>query len=609
MNISKSLFKELTRCKNFGGLYDLYMNRSFHEVQEIDFKDQKILLNNQYQDVIDDINKLDDNLFEDDPVKEIFNTMFDEDTGEDLLVTNNLMLETYQDIFKKVELLAIKYAEKIFNIKIKANSDTYSQKKIAYNYGGHTFYCYLDGYYEDASCIKIFEVKATTSNKFDKTEIFETNDQNIAIINPNKLKNKEKKVLNRFDDVGKYFYDASIECCMLEESLKLKKINKKIDCYLIVLNSEYYFDGKYDEQGNPLYDDKLFKIYNINEIVNLYEDIITKERNDLIERINYLKISFNETGSFCEYGKKTMCKFAPVCLKKALIKGSIFEYLDKRYAFKINGESCNVYDLINLGKYSISETHDYISKINNLVQYDCVVNNKPYYDYDNLKLGISKIKYPIYYLDFESYNSPLPRFVGEKPFTQSVFQYSLHVEKEPGKCDIEKDHLEFLAKDHLDRREELIKQLIHDIDLSDGGTVIVYNETFEKSRLKELAEVFPQYKDALYNIHDHIYDLYYLIKGNKNLFKKDNSQPSFNYYHKNLYGSFSIKHVLPLFSPLNYHDLEVKNGNEASLTYGMLPMLIKEEYQNKYLALKIYCRQDTWAMVEILHNLKNKLGL
>ena len=34
--------------------------------------------------------------------------------------------------------------------------------------------------------------------------------------------------------------------------------------------------------------------------------------------------------------------------------------------------------------------------------------------------------------------------------------------------------------------------------------------------------------------------------------------------------------------------------------------LCGKEYQEKYLALRKYCRQDTWAMVEILWNLKKK---
>ena len=153
--------------------------------------------------------------------------------------------------------------------------------------------------------------------------------------------------------------------------------------------------------------------------------------------------------------------------------------------------------------------------------------------------------------------------------------------------------------------------MIEDIDLSKGGTVLVYNQTFEKTRLKELARMFPKYKKELDNINDHVFDLYYVLRGNKNMFEgyyTEDEIPSYTYYDNKLHGSFSIKKVLPIFTNLTYKNLEVKNGTEAILTYGMLPTLTPLEYQNKYLALRIYCRQDTWAMVEILRGLRKEIN-
>ena len=83
--------------------------------------------------------------------------------------------------------------------------------------------------------------------------------------------------------------------------------------------------------------------------------------------------------------------------------------------------------------------------------------------------------------------------------------------------------------------------------------------------------------------------------------------PSYTYYNNALHGSFSIKKVLPIFTDLTYKNLVVKNGTEAILAYGMLPTLTPQEYENKYLALRVYCRQDTWAMVEILRGLRNEI--
>ena len=39
----------------------------------------------------------------------------------------------------------------------------------------------------------------------------------------------------------------------------------------------------------------------------------------------------------------------------------------------------------------------------------------------------------------------------------------------------------------------------------------------------------------------------------------------------------------------------------------MLTTLTEKEYEDKYLALRKYCQQDTWAMVEVLWGLQNKI--
>lgn len=61
------------------------------------------------------------------------------------------------------------------------------------------------------------------------------------------------------------------------------------------------------------------------------------------------------------------------------------------------------------------------------------------------------------------------------------------------------------------------------------------------------------------------------------------------------------------FYQFNIYKFRCENGTEAILTYGMLPFLTTKEYQEKYVALRIYCRQDTWAMVEILKGIREQM--
>ncbi len=76
------------------------------------------------------------------------------------------------------------------------------------------------------------------------------------------------------------------------------------------------------------------------------------------------------------------------------------------------------------------------------------------------------------------------------------------------------------------------------------------------------------------------------------------------YYHPEQNGSYSIKNILPLFSDLSYSEMEVSNGNVAMLTYGKYHKYSKEVFEQKYQALIEYCKQDTWAMVVILDELR-----
>lgn len=646
MKISKTLFKNLMRCPNFASLINMHQNRAAHDVKILNDLDEANLDN-----ILNTIET--DDLFHElsDDVLDIFSHMFDSVTGEDLTIITSAQLEAFKDTFVDVESLAIKQAEKLFKKEIHASRNTFEQKKFSYTDNQHEFYCYLDGYLEDDDVIRVFEVKATTSKKFEdlviskrgtkvkpglKIPMFENRDGIMEYVAPEyigkkingheicaeDIYQKEKTMINPYSACGKYIFDLSIERNFIENSFKqTKDFIPNIKYYLIVLNADYVYDGK-EIDGKKVYDtdesgNDLFRIYDLTYVTEYAQDEVTKKQKQIYKHLDDLTFSDDRLSESCEYKKTTQCKFFNVCYRHVKKDGSILEYLGKHYAFKSlelnekgKKDTIPLWDMINNKCYMIDDCLEYIDKIDNITQYNCYVHNQTYFDKARISYALSQIKYPIYHLDFESYNCPLPRFKGENPYMQSLFQYSLHKEEQEGICDIEKNHTEYLAPDHKDHREDLIKKMIEDIDLSKGGTVLVYNQTFEKTRLKELARMFPKYKKELDNINDHVFDLYYVLRGNKNMFEgyyTEDEIPSYTYYDNKLHGSFSIKKVLPIFTDLTYKNLEVKNGTEAILTYGMLPTLTPLEYQNKYLALRIYCRQDTWAMVEILRGLRKEI--
>ena len=74
-----------------------------------------------------------------------------------------------------------------------------------------------------------------------------------------------------------------------------------------------------------------------------------------------------------------------------------------------------------------------------------------------------------------------------------------------------------------------------------------------------------------------------------------------HYYHPEFHGSFSIKSVLPVLVPeLSYEDMEIGDGMAAASQFEIARGLDDEDARNEiYESLRVYCKQDTVAMVEL----------
>ena len=219
-------------------------------------------------------------------------------------------------------------------------------------------------------------------------------------------------------------------------------------------------------------------------------------------------------------------------------------------------------------------------------------NSGPKINKDNIKEFLSKITYPLYFLDFESYQASIPTIDGTRPYQQICFQYSLHYYLEE---DGELFHKEYLSDDYDGNpMYGLCKRLCEDIPKN--VCVIVYNDRFEKPRLKEMAELFPEFRDHLLNIRDNVIDLW----------KPFDNQ---DYYVKEMGGSSSIKVVLPSLFPndpeCDYSNLDqVHKGDQASAAYLSLPTLEKDEQDRLRNNMLIYCGRDTFATVKLYEKLR-----
>jgi hypothetical protein len=205
-------------------------------------------------------------------------------------------------------------------------------------------------------------------------------------------------------------------------------------------------------------------------------------------------------------------------------------------------------------------------------------------DLDALAQFLGEITYPVYYFDYETSQSLLPPWVGTRPYQQVPFQYSLHIQHEPG---IQVEHREYLHRDASNPIPALLERLREDI--GETGTVLVWYEPFEKSRNIEMAAAYPEYAPFLNNLNARVIDL-------MKPFSEDViNDPAFK-------GSASIKAVLPALLPeLSYSDLDIQEGASAARLWKDVTLNNPDapERDKVYADLVAYCTRDTWAMVAI----------
>lgn len=201
---------------------------------------------------------------------------------------------------------------------------------------------------------------------------------------------------------------------------------------------------------------------------------------------------------------------------------------------------------------------------------------------------LNSLPYPRYYFDFEGIDLPVPRWTGVRPYEQIPFQWSCHIERSPGTF----EHAEFLDLTGNDPSVPCIERMREIINPDDMGPIFVYYKTYEQKRLEELGKRHPEYVGLLQKYIDRLVDLHPITKQ--------------FFYAPAMRGSFSIKKVLRAIAPdLDYEELgEVQEGTGAQVAYlyaVMEPTTTPERKADLESKLRKYCRQDTWAMVEVAY--------
>lgn len=247
--------------------------------------------------------------------------------------------------------------------------------------------------------------------------------------------------------------------------------------------------------------------------------------------------------------------------------------------------------LYNVGQITFDDIDTTLLTDKQQMQVACALNSEAYINKNGIKQFLDTLSYPMYFLDFETEQPAIPKYRGTHPYQQVPFQYSLHI-KASEHAPLQ--HKEFLGDSINDPRRALAEQLCKDIPMN--VCVLAYNKAFECTRLREMAEAFPDLRVHLLNIRDNIKDLLVPFQNG-------------DYYLPSMGGSFSIKVVLPALFPndpeLDYHNLDgdVHNGGEAMNIYPEIAKMSTEEQERARHSLLEYCKLDTLAMVKVWEKL------
>jgi uncharacterized protein DUF2779 len=344
------------------------------------------------------------------------------------------------------------------------------------------------------------------------------------------------------------------------------------DISIVYINNQYIRKGELDLK-------LLFSVESIKDKVLALQDFVKEKIMELKLIISSENIPAEDIGIHCS--DPYDCDFISHCWKH-IKEPSVFDLtrLNSNKKFELYYKGITEFQQIP-EDYKLSDAQR--------MQVDCFLKQKTFIEKKEIKTFLSQISYPLFYMDFETLQTPCPRFNSSKPYQQIPFQFSLHYKR-----NLEDDlqHHEFLAEaDDNDPRIKFIESLLSVTKSS--GIILTYNESFEKSILKQLASDFPQYAEAIAERISRIKDLMLPF------FKRWYYSPAMN-------GKYSIKSVLPALIPeMSYDDLAIADGATASSAFLNLYDNTDAEEVNKVRAnLKTYCQLDTFAMVKLFEHLQ-----
>lgn len=376
------------------------------------------------------------------------------------------------------------------------------------------------------------------------------------------------KVDEGYDLYFVYFNTAIKELDTLTYNISIKvlennniKVNK---LHLICLNGDYVNEGEIEV-------DKLFICldkYKEQSIISLsrkndvnYKSLIEKMKKEDIEDFVCKKNKNCKLNGICEHYEKCFPD------EEKLDDDSILYLVSSQYKNKMYEDGIKSLKEVDLDRLE-----------GNRVQYAQIMaskNNGLFVDKLALTNWLNKLnERPISFIDFEWDRYLLPVYKGMKPMDVVCFEFALYILNEKGEI----EHRTYVGT--KDCREEFIKSLIEYLPTS--GPILAYNaEGAECLRLKELGDIFPQYKDELDKINSRFIDLAVpFIEG--------------LVYDIRMQGNYTLKKLVDICSDYSYADLDIYDGMQAVYNWRNIDRGLSSE---KIIDdLKEYCSLDAYGL-------------
>jgi len=343
------------------------------------------------------------------------------------------------------------------------------------------------------------------------------------------------------------------------------------DSYIIHLNKEYKKNGEID----------LIELFSVTDVSELVEERYQEIKIEAARALEFLNQK-NMDLSFCDclyQSRRNHCSSFSV-LNKNVPDYSIHDISRisaKNLRLLIDDLIMNIWDI----------PEDFDLSANQKKQVELEKSQNPEINVENINRTLEELEYPLIFLDYETYVSAIPKIDGFSPHQHIPIQVSIHILD----SNRELKHYEYLAETIEDSPVGLLEFMRSTIPQK--GNLISWHASFENTRNKEIAKIFPEYSDFLLGLTERTFDL-------EKIFMDDYRHPGFK-------GRTSIKKVLPVLCPeFSYQDLEIQNGTEAMENWERMIFnteLTETERASIQKSLYKYCELDTLAMVKIFMHL------